>query len=682
MGSHSQLMEIEEGSYRRMKEMQDLHSEEEVKVAKPVVDKDSYKELKKKLSKRKTGNSTISFQNLKMSINKLDYQTINDISDEDLEENKDRKKSDEDTSAGVNIVSRAFRMNSPEWAYISMGVFGCIINGMLWPIFALVFSNLLAGYLNNDQNQVNEWSLIFVGLAVASAIGQITSLYGMGVAGEKLTRRIRRMCFDKLVRQPVYWFDKSENSVGVLTTRLSSDATLVRGLTADVSNIFLSQSITLITGLVIAFTACPKLAAVVLACVPSLGIGAWIQMKLMSGFMEDGVKIYEEAGKVAAEAVDNIKTVNALNCGYYFLQKYANLLTKPKRTNFMKAQVAAILFGFSEFATFGIWALAFWYGGKLVTAGECTFTEMMKAISAIIFGAMTMGQVAAFTPDVAGGRVAALKVFAYLDLKSEINIDVQSGEAPPDVNVTGNVAFNDIGFVYPTRPEAQVLTSMCSQIDNGKTLALVGESGCGKSTLLSLVEQFYKPAHGYVSVDGRPITDYNLKYIRSQIGVVSQEPDLFNKTVRENIAYGFGKTEGVIVTDEQIEWAAKKANAHDFIIQLPQGYDSLVGERGSLLSGGQKQRVAIARALVRDPKILLLDEATSALDSDSERVVQNALDAARESRTTIVIAHRLSTIVKADKICVIGNGKVLEEGQHGDLFNKKGAYYNLFVAQC
>ena len=258
--------------------------------------------------------------------------------------------------------------------------------------------------------------------------------------------------------------------------------------------------------------------------------------------------------------------------------------------------------------------------------------------------------------------------------KSLINPVTEEGEKPEEFD--GSIEFKDITFSYPTRPDIKVLEGFNLNIEVGKTYALVGPSGCGKSTVIQLLLRFYDPSTGEVLVGGKDVRTLNVKWLRQHIGVVSQEPVLFNSTIAENILYG---KDGA--TQEEVKQAAANANAHDFISKLPDGYSTLVGEGGIQLSGGQKQRIAIARALISDPKILLLDEATSALDTESESIVQQALDKASAGRTTIIIAHRLSTIQNADLIASVQDGRIAETGSHTELMDKKGLYYNLVVAQ-
>jgi len=285
-----------------------------------------------------------------------------------------------------------------------------------------------------------------------------------------------------------------------------------------------------------------------------------------------------------------------------------------------------------------------------------------------------IGQMATFAPDFAKAKVAAASIFQIVDRVPPI--DNSSAEGTRLDSVKGNIQFNNVLFSYPTRPDVKVLKGLSLSVKSGETLALVGSSGCGKSTVVSLLERFYELESGHVLLDGIDITSMNVSWLRNQFGIVGQEPILFATTIRENIAYG--KPDA---TEEEIIAAATAANAHSFISTLPDGYDTYVGEKGTQLSGGQKQRVAIARAIIRNPKILLLDEATSALDSESEKIVQEALDRVREGRTTIVIAHRLSTIQNASKIAVIDSGRVVETGTHTELLAERGLYYNLVHTQ-
>ncbi|XP_068091619.1 ATP-dependent translocase ABCB1 isoform X4 [Hyperolius riggenbachi] len=325
---------------------------------------------------------------------------------------------------------------------------------------------------------------------------------------------------------------------------------------------------------------------------------------------------------------------------------------------------------------FFAYAGCFRFGAWLMANGHITMENVFLVFSAIVFGAMALGQTSSFAPDYAKAKISAAHIFSLLERQPLIDSYSTAGNAPEDCD--GNVTFQGVHFNYPTRPDVKVLQGLDVTVTKGQTLALVGSSGCGKSTTVQLLERFYDPFDGGVCVDGGDLRSLNIQWLRAQMGIVSQEPILFDCSIAENIAYGDNSRR---VSQEEIEKAAKEANIQSFIESLPDGYNTRVGDKGTQLSGGQKQRIAIARALIRRPKILLLDEATSALDTESEKVVQEALDRAREGRTCIVIAHRLSTIQNADKIAVIQNGKVVEQGTHQQLLQLKGFYHSLVSIQ-
>jgi len=324
---------------------------------------------------------------------------------------------------------------------------------------------------------------------------------------------------------------------------------------------------------------------------------------------------------------------------------------------------------------FLVYAASFYAGAQLVGHGKTTFSKVFRVFFALTMAAFGISQSSSLTPDSGKARNAAASIFAILDRKSNIDASDESGMTLDEVK--GEIELKHVSFKYPTRPDIQIFNDINLAIRAGKTVALVGESGSGKSTVISLLQRFYDPDSGRITLDGIEIQKFQIKWLRQQMGLVSQEPVLFNDTIRSNIAYGKG---GGNATESEIIEAAKLANAHKFISSLQQGYDTIVGERGTQLSGGQKQRVAIARAIVKSPRILLLDEATSALDAESERVVQDALDRIMVNRTTVVVAHRLSTIKGADVIAVVKNGVIAEKGSHETLLRNRDGVYASLVA--
>ncbi|KAG2465266.1 MDR1 protein, partial [Polypterus senegalus] len=429
--------------------------------------------------------------------------------------------------------------------------------------------------------------------------------------------------------QEISFFDDHKNSVGVLITRLATDASLVKGAGGSRLGLAIQSICSLLIAVIVAFVFSWQLTLLILACIPFLVGANFIRMKSVAGHASKDQSALEASGKISTETVENIRTVVSLTREEIFFKMYCKSLRGPYRV-----------------------------------------------FSVIVFAAMQVGQSSSFAPDLGKAKVSAQRIFALLEKKPKI--DIYSTEGRKLDHFDGNIEFQDVHFAYPTRKKVQVLQGLNVKVSKGQTLALVGSSGCGKSTSVQLLERFYDPINGHVLVDGNDITSLNLAWLRSQIGIVSQEPILFDTSIAENIRYGDNSRS---VTQEEIEEAAKKANIHSFIEDLPQKYSTKVGDKGAQLSGGQKQRIAIARALLRNPKVLLLDEATSALDTESEKIVQEALDEARQGRTCIIIAHRLSTIQNADIIAVISNGEVVEQGTHSELIAKGGAYYALANAQ-
>ncbi|KAK6162939.1 hypothetical protein DH2020_002780 [Rehmannia glutinosa] len=532
-------------------------------------------------------------------------------------------------------IFRLARLNKPEAPVLIAGAIFAVISGALLPIFGLLASSAIKTFygLPHKLKEDSEfWALMFVILGAVSLIAYPSRTYLFSVAGNKLIQRVRLMCFEKIVYMEIGWFDKPENSSGVIGARLSTDAALVRALVGDALAQLVQEAASLVVGFAIAFEASWQLALIALAMIPLIIFNGYVQMRSVRGFSRDAKLMYEEASQVANDAVGNIRTVTSFCAQERIIEMYKKKSEGPATNGAKQGLISGIGFGLSVCLLYSVYATIFYAGARLVQDGKITISDVFRVFYALTMVAITISISSSLAPDSSKAKSAAASVSAILEIKSKID--------PSDLlglileNVNGEIEFRHVNFSYPIRPGIKILTDLSLTINSGK-----------------------------------------VKWLRQQMGLVSQEPVLFNDTIRANIAIG---KEGS-ATEAEIIAASKLANAHGFISGLQQGYDTIVGERGVQLSGGQKQRVAIARAIVKSPKILLLDEATSALDAESEKTVQEALDKVMLNRTTIVVAHRLSTIRGADVITVFKNGSMVEKGNHNTLINIKDGSYSSLV---
>uniref|UniRef100_A0A7N6BKU6 Bile salt export pump n=1 Tax=Anabas testudineus TaxID=64144 RepID=A0A7N6BKU6_ANATE len=576
-------------------------------------------------------------------------------------------------------VARILKYNLPEWPYMLFGSVGAAINGGVNPVYSLLFSQILTFSVTDPEAQrkeIDSICLFFVMVGVVSFFTQMLQGYAFSKSGELLTRRLRRLGFHAMLGQEIGWFDDHRNSPGALTTRLATDASQVQGATGSQIGMIVNSLSNIGVAVIMSFYFSWKLTLLILCFLPFIALSGGFQAKMLTGFAKQDKQAMEAAGRISGEALNNIRTIAGLGKERSFVDMYEAQLDAPYQAALKKANVYGACYGFAQCVVFLTNAASYRFGGYLVRQEGLHFSLVFRVISAIVTSGTALGRASSYTPDYAKAKISAARFFQLLDRLPLISIYSDKGDKWVCVleNFQGNIEFIDCKFTYPTRPDIQVLNGLNVSVKPGQTLAFVGSSGCGKSTSVQLLERFYDPDHGKVLIDGHESNRVNVPFLRSKIGIVSQEPVLFDCSIAENIKYGDNSRE--IGMNEVIS-AAKKAQLHDFVMSLPEKYDTNVGAQGSQLSRGQKQRIAIARAIIRDPKILLLDEATSALDTESEKTVQEALDKAREGRTCIVIAHRLSTIQNSDIIAVMSRGFVIEKGAHDQLMALKGAYYKL-----
>lgn len=493
--------------------------------------------------------------------------------------------------------------------------------------------------------------------------------------------KIREQYLAAIMRQNIAFFDKL--GAGEITTRITADTNLVQDGISEKIALTLTALATFVTAFVVAFIKYWKLTLIlsstVFAITLIMGGGSTFIIK----YNKQSLASYALGGTVAEEVISSIRNATAFSTQDKLARQYDLHLQEAEKWGLKLKIALACMIGGMMGVIYLNYGLSFWQGSRYLVAGAMSLSDVLTIMLAIMIGAFSLGNVApnaqAFTTAVA----AAGKIFNTIDRISPLDPMSEAGKKLE--HVEGTVELKNIKHIYPSRAEVVVMEDVSLLVPSGKTTALVGASGSGKSTIVGLVERFYDPVGGHVYLDGHDVATLNLRWMRQQISLVSQEPTLFGTTIFGNIRHGLIGTKHENLDAEQqkelIVKAATMANAHDFISSLPEGYETNVGERGFLLSGGQKQRIAIARAMVSDPKILLLDEATSALDTKSEGVVQAALDVAARGRTTIVIAHRLSTIKTADNIVVMSQGRIIEQGTHDQLLERKTAYYNLVEAQ-
>lgn len=562
----------------------------------------------------------------------------------------------------IQKALRIFRYVKPYRLLFSVGLLFLFLSSSA----SLVMPKLLGELINSASegeiaNQIDKIGLILVAVLILQAVFSFFRIVIFVNVTEKVLASLRQATYTHLIKLPMSFF--SEKRVGELNSRISSDITLLQETFTTTLAEFIRQLITIVGGIAILSYTSWKLTLFMLSLVPVLAIVAVIFGKFIRRYSKKVQNEIAESNTIVEETLQGIFNVKAFVNEFLEIKRYTNKTNEVAKTAIKGGKYRGAFASFIILGMFGAIVAVIWYSIKIeVRFGDLTTVLFM---SAFIGG--SIGGLADVYAKIQKAIGATENLMEILDEETE---DVLDSEKVNTNKLQGNLSLIDINFNYPSRKEIQVLKNITLDIKQGEQIALVGPSGSGKSTLVSLILNFYKPDAGYISFDGKKADSFNLTELRSNMAVVPQDVLLFGGTIRENIAYGKPNA-----TEEEIIEAAKKANAHRFIIEFPESYETIVGERGIQLSGGQRQRVAIARATIKDPSILILDEATSALDSESERLVQEALDKLMKGRTSIVIAHRLSTIRDANKIVVLDRGEIVETGTHEELSSKEGGIY-------
>ncbi|SPO37860.1 related to multidrug resistance protein 4 [Pseudozyma flocculosa] len=632
-----------------------------------------------------------------------------------------------------NYLSLYRYADRTDYMLLAVGIVAAIGSGVPLPLIGILFGQLIdsfnasscatqgasggGGSAGDFTSSVNDKVKLVAIIAAVNFVLIWTYTTCWSNLGERLVRKMRERYLSSVLRQDMAFFDTMKP--GEVGTRLSADLLTIQNGTSEKVGIMISSLSYFVTSYIVAFIKLPVLAGQLVSLLPAFAIISIIGSKLVAKAQKNTSTHLSHAASLASEALNNLSVVQAFGSQKRLSNIYQSHLELARKQGTRKALCAALVLGCLFFVGYSANALAFFSGSRLIaSSGDGgTVGAVYTVIFLLLDASFIIGQIAPYLQTFSSASGAGQALLKTIETKSPIDgTDEKQGLVPqPGDFASIAVQFDGVDFVYPARPDSKALDGLHLDVPAGQRVGIVGMSGSGKSTIASLAQRFYDPTAGSVRINGIDIRDINVRWLRSQIGVVGQEPVLFDCTIMQSIAHGLvgspahdhlretvlafsqvgqddeGTEMDDVMTPEQIELlpqvkdlcieAARNAGAHDFISQLPQGYDTPVGEAGSKLSGGQKQRISIARAIVKQPKLLILDEATAALDSHSERTVGAALDRVSEGRTTIAIAHRLATIRAYDKIVVVGAGKVLEQGTHKELLARRGYYFKLAEAQ-
>jgi ATP-binding cassette subfamily B protein len=576
--------------------------------------------------------------------------------------------------------SRSLKPLRELWPYISrykgiltLAMIALLLAAAAMLVIPMAFRDLIdRGMAAQDATTINTYFVAFLVAAALFGIFAALRLYWVTWLGERVVADLREDIYARVVRMDPTFFEVTR--VGEVLSRLTTDTTLIQGIAGVNLSMTLRSVVQLIGALVLMVMTSPSLAGMIivlipLVIVPIIAIGR--RLRKLSRESQD--KIADTSG-LAGETLNAIQTVQAFTLEDLHTKRYASTVEDSFQVALRRTKIRSVMSAIGTMMIFGAITFVLWQGAHRVLDKEMTGGELSQFLIYAVYVA-----IAAVTLSEMWGEVQ--RAAGAMERLVELKVATPTIVAPPNpqrfpVPPVGRITFEHISFRYPSRPESLALDDLSLAIERGETVAFVGPSGAGKSTTFQLLLRFYDPASGRITIDGVDISQAKPEDVRARIGLVPQETVLFGTTARENIRYGRPNA-----SDADIEAAARAAGADEFIRELPQGYDTHLGEKGTRLSGGQRQRIAIARALLKDPPILLLDEATSSLDAESERYVQEALERLMEHRTTLVIAHRLATILKADRIVVLDHGRIVDIGTHSQLLESNALYARLAALQ-